>query len=201
MNSLPPESDRQPSPEDLERCDRALRASLRDEPPAGAVGRAVEAFRARNAAAASSSPIAWVKAMIAAVVADTRQGLAVAGWRSEATASDDVHLAFEAEDLRVDLVATPIDEGTRWRVRGQLASAGSEPTEVAVVRAHEPDADPLVRTLPDDAGFRFEVDAGVYLVWIELDDGSGAVSLRLALDAPPTGPQAGHRAGSGGPTR
>ncbi len=187
MTTLPPESDFQPSPEEHERIAGALRSSHRDEPPVGAVGRAVEAFRRRNAAAAASSPIAWLKATVASIVADSREGLALAGWRSEATAADDIHVAFEADDLRVDLVATPIDEGTRWRVRGQLVSAGSEPTEVAVVHAHEPEATPLVRCVPDESGFRFDIEAGVYLVWIELDDGAGAVSLRLSLDAPASG--------------
>jgi hypothetical protein len=192
MTTLPPASDSQPLPEDPERLMGALRASFRDEPPAGMVGRAVEAFRRRNAAAAAPSPIAWLRATVAALVSDSREGLSLAGWRSDATAADDVHVAFEADDLRVDLVATPIDEGTRWRVRGQLVSGTSEPIEVAVVRAHEPEMEPLVRRVPDDSGFRFDIDAGVYFIWIELDDGNGAVSLRLALDSP---------SGLGGPQR
>jgi hypothetical protein len=52
--------------------------------------------------------------------------------------------------------------------------------------------EPLVRRVPDDSGFRFDIDAGVYFIWIELDDGNGAVSLRLALDSP---------SGLGGPQR
>jgi len=179
----------------LQQCVDALRESALDDPPSSAVREAVDRFRATTGAKHAQERPSWLAqacAFVAQRIIDSRRDVQSAGWRSSAAASDEVQLAFETDAVRIDLLATPVDEGTLWHLRGHLACIEGEPTEV-VLFATSADAGegtaspgpedevPFLRLIPLDGTLVARVVPGAYMLCIEIDDGARHVSAYLDL--------------------
>lgn len=190
-----------------------LRDAHADEPPPEVIARTLDALSSAALGVGSEAPRAGTlvhapaespagllvgeffrrlvdagRSLVATLTFDTRADLGLAGFRS-GSASDEVHLAFECEFARIDVLALREDEGASWRLRGQITSEGFEPSAVAITprdpgRAQEP----LVLTALDSGGFERIVPSGAYTLAIEFDDGVKLVLASLDLAEPANGP-------------
>ena len=139
-------------------------------PPATAVARARAIFR-RKPVPAGSSWLDRVTATAARLIYDSR--VQPAGVR-HADASRRIQLAYEADDLDVDLAAEPSAAAGRsggWRMIGQINPAtGSGGIAVAVVRTGTRSA--VAETRADErALFTLEVPPGTYDLFLKLPRG------------------------------
>jgi hypothetical protein len=166
-----------------------------DDPPArtiartiGVLGNAAGSTRVGERTSLESRAAAYVRqlieagrSLIATLVLDSRAGVGLAGFRSN-TASDEVHLGFECEFARIDVLALREDEGAAWRLRGQITGDGLEPSGVVITPRDPLRADePVVLTDLEAGGFERVVSPGAYTLAIEFDDGAKLVLASLDL--------------------
>jgi anti-sigma factor RsiW len=148
-----------------------LRKDDSTPPTAEAVRRALAAWSERGAA---PDWLRQAERIVAAIVFDSRQRLAVAGFRGPASG---FQLAYESPRGRVDLQVLPQPQpaNDRWRLRGQVSAADEAAVgDVALVSSGT--EEPVAETTPDEHG-RFSVDAaaGEYDLVVELDQGRRAI--------------------------
>ncbi|MHC5005744.1 MAG: anti-sigma factor family protein [Planctomycetota bacterium] len=144
------------------------------EPPtAEAIRRALAAWSVRRA----GRILEWLRHaehVMAEVVYDNRQRLAMPGFRGAASTCA---LAYKCPDGRVDLQVRRIPRSPNgwWRLRGQVSHADTPAIgSVAIVSAGTQEA--VAVTKPDRYG-RFKIDTppGVYDLLVELDYGERVI--------------------------
>jgi len=138
-------------------------------PTAEAVRRALAAWSDRRAGTVLEL-LRHAERVVAEVVFDNRQRLAMPGFRGAASTHQ---LAYECPCGRVDLqiLQRPGSPDDSWRLRGQVAPA-DEPVVGSVVLVSGGTAEAVAVTTPDPHG-RFKIDSppGVYDLLVELDHG------------------------------
>jgi anti-sigma factor RsiW len=171
--------------EKLQRLRHAIETMRRDDSAAPAPD-AVRRARALWLQRAESTALAWLRQaerLVATVVFDSRQRLALPGFRGGAST---YQMAFECDAGRVDLQVLPRPQpaGGTWRLRGQVAPAGDTTVESAALVSGGT-AEAVAETTPDRHG-RFKIDAapGDYDLLVQLDGGQRViVAPGLALGA------------------
>jgi hypothetical protein len=144
------------------------------EPPtAEAIRRALAAWSVRRA----GRILEWLRQaerVVADVVYDNRQRLAMPGFRGTASTCQ---LAYKSSSGRVDLQVRRIPQSLNgwWRLRGQVSHADTLAIgSVAIVSSGTQEA--VAVTKPDRYG-RFKIDSppGVYDLLVELDYGERVI--------------------------
>src|SRR5579859_4987163 len=154
------------------------------EPPDWVRERARRLFDARGASPTGSARL--LERVRAALVFDSRLGLAPGGVRSAGALDGPWQLLYRGGDVDVDLLVRPNQDGRTTNVRGQALSLAGESVGAGVVEARPADeprrlhgpTEPLARTELEASGeFALSnLERGRYDVWLRF----GAREIELS---------------------